>query len=79
MDGEANPPPTIEAYAPVESVRRLYDAIRGIYGAVVAPFERRPRQRSLELAAIRGDDDVLEVAVGPAPPPARFPPIRRNC
>ena len=55
----------IEAVAPTEQIRRAYDYASSFYGKLVAPLERKPRMRGLELANIQPSDKVLEVAVGP--------------
>lgn len=55
----------IEAVAPTDKIRRAYNYASSFYGSCVAPFERKPRMRGLELAAIQPSDTVLEVAVGP--------------
>ena len=55
----------IEAVAPVRAVRRAYDLHSLYYGWLVAPLERKPRMRALDVAAIQPDERVLEVAVGP--------------
>ncbi len=55
----------IEAIAPTEQILRAYNYASSFYGPLIAPFERKPRMRGLELANIRPWDIVLEVAVGP--------------
>jgi ubiquinone/menaquinone biosynthesis C-methylase UbiE len=55
----------IEAIAPTDKIIRAYNYASAFYGPLIAPFERKPRMRGLELAAIQPTDTVLEVAVGP--------------
>jgi demethylmenaquinone methyltransferase/2-methoxy-6-polyprenyl-1,4-benzoquinol methylase len=55
----------IEAKAPPETIRRVYDLWSTFYGAVAGPFEHKPRMIGLERARIEPHDKVLEVAVGP--------------
>jgi ubiquinone/menaquinone biosynthesis C-methylase UbiE len=49
----------------ISVIRSAYDLLSQIYSFTVAPVERKPRLRGLELAAIQPQDKVLEVAVGP--------------
>lgn len=56
--------PMIEAPVTTDSIRRAYDWWSPIYGCCVVPLERKPRLRGLELADIKPQDRVLEVAVG---------------
>ncbi len=53
----------IEAPVTTAAIRRAYDGWSRFYGTV-ARLERGPRRRGLELADIKADDRVLEVAVG---------------
>lgn len=46
-------------------IQNAYDLLSQLYSFTVAPMERKPRLRGLELAAIQSQDKVLEVAVGP--------------
>ncbi len=56
---------TLEAYAPVDAIRRSYNRLSRFYRVLVAPFEYKARQAGLMAAQIRPADSVLEVAVGP--------------
>lgn len=56
--------PMIEAPVTTDAIRSAYDLWSPIFGCCVVPLERRPRQRGLELADIKPQDRVLEVAVG---------------
>jgi len=56
--------PMIEAPVTTDAIRRAYDLWSPVYGCCVAPLERKPRLRGLELAEIKPQDRVLEVAVG---------------
>jgi len=55
----------IEAFAPADRIRRAYNILSLGYAGLLSPLERKPRMLGLERAAIRPDDNVLEVAVGP--------------
>lgn len=55
----------IEAVAPTEQIRRMYNFSSHFYGRLAAPLERRPRMRGLDWARVDPHDKVLEVAVGP--------------
>ncbi len=57
-------PAMVEARVSGRDARRAYDLLSRFYGFTVAPFERKPRRRALDLAAIRPGERVLEVAVG---------------
>jgi demethylmenaquinone methyltransferase/2-methoxy-6-polyprenyl-1,4-benzoquinol methylase len=56
--------PMIEAPVATDAIRRAYDVLSPVYGWCVAPLERKPRLRGLELGEIKPEDRVLEVAVG---------------
>jgi len=58
-------PAMIEAKSSTDQVRRVYDLWSRWYGPVSELFERRPKQRGLQRAAIGPRENVLEVAVGP--------------
>lgn len=62
---DGGPAVMIEARAPVEAIRRVYDLWSWFYGWAVAPLERKARMRGLDEAAVRTGEKVLEVAVGP--------------
>lgn len=55
----------IEAFAPADRIKRAYNILSLGYAGLLSPLERKPRMIGLERAAIRPDDNVLEVAVGP--------------
>ncbi len=55
----------LEAYAPVEAIRRSYNRLSRFYAVLVAPFESKARQAGLAAANIQPTESVLEVAVGP--------------
>ena len=48
-----------------DQVRRIYDRRSRTYAHTVGRLERRAHRRAVDLADIRPDDRVLEVAVGP--------------
>lgn len=54
----------LEAKAPPQEVPRTYTRLAPVYEIWAALTESRARRRVLELAAVRPDDDVLEVATG---------------
>ena len=54
----------IEAPVATDDIRRAYDLLSPVYGWCIAPLERKPRLRALELGEIKSEDRVLEVAVG---------------
>ncbi len=56
--------PMIEAPVATDAIRRAYDLLSPVYGWCVAPLERKPKLRGLELGDIKPEDRVLEVAVG---------------
>ena len=55
----------IEAVAPTDQIRRVYNALSLGYARFLSPLERKPRMQGLRRAAIQPADKVLEVAVGP--------------
>ncbi len=55
----------IDVPVSVSTIQRVYNLWSLFYGSIVVPMERKPRGRGLELAAIRPDESVLEVAIGP--------------
>ena len=55
----------IEAVAPTDRIRRAYNILSLGYAAFLSPLERKPRMLGIERAALRPNDKVLEVAVGP--------------
>jgi demethylmenaquinone methyltransferase/2-methoxy-6-polyprenyl-1,4-benzoquinol methylase len=55
----------IDAFAPTDRIKRAYNILSLGYAGFLSPLERKPRMIGLERAAIRPDDDVPEVAVGP--------------
>ena len=55
----------VESVCGTKEIRRAYDLWSRIYGTVAAPLEHGPRTLALELANIRPDEKVLEVAIGP--------------
>ncbi|MBI2060834.1 MAG: class I SAM-dependent methyltransferase [Nitrospirae bacterium] len=55
----------IEAQAPPQTIRRVYNFWSLFYGTLAAPLERKPRLRGLDLAAVKPREKILEVAVGP--------------
>ncbi len=53
----------IEAPVEVDKIRKIYNWMSKIY-FLAAPLEKRARMRGIELAQIKPNDKVLEVAVG---------------
>lgn len=53
----------IEAPVEVDRIRKTYNWMSKIYFLAV-PLEKAARMRGIELAQIRPNDNVLEVAVG---------------
>lgn len=53
----------IEAPVEIDKIRRAYSWMSKIY-FLAAPLEKKARMRGIELAQIRPNDRVLEVAVG---------------
>ena len=50
--------------ATLEDIKKSYGVLSKFYGALEGKFERRPRERGLELLSVKKGDVVLEIGVG---------------